>query len=851
MKRAALAFFKNFATLVKKSRKGGEKEEKVKTNLFCQPFSKYRKCDHSGRSAVTFVQKSPIMKQFCLHLLLCCCAWSLQAQTAPERYSRVEISLIGKNIENLAALGIETDHGKFLPGRSLTTEVSETELQWIQNAGFQTNVLIPDVQQWYRERAKNPPVAPRSGGCSDFAPDYPTPVNYTYGTMAGYLTYQQMLDVLDDMAAKFPNLITTKAVVSDTNLTWEGRPLLYVKISDNPNADEPEKEVLYTALHHAREPNSLSQMIFYMWYLLENYDTNPEIQYLVNNLEMYFIPCVNPDGYIYNETTNPDGYGFWRKNRRDNGDGTFGVDLNRNYGYFWGNDDSGSSPITAGQTYRGPAPFSEPETRAVRDFCRDHNFVFTFNYHTSGNLLIYPWAYSDTPADSAFVKYAQLFTRYNNYTYGTSGQTVGYAVNGSSDDWMLGETGILSYTPEVGTTGFWPAFDEIDGLNRDNVWQNLSMALCALRFAEVTDQNGQFLSAGTSSLSFSLRRYGLEDGPFTVTLAPLSPEVTSASASQTFDLQTFESVDFNFPVTFAPNIPTGKEVMFLLQADNGTYVQTDTLRKTYLGNGGLSLLYENACDDFSGWQGNFELTDETYVSAPSCFTDSPNAYYFPNSVVASYFEDPVEIPSDALFAQLRFFARWDIEEDKDYAQVFAMDETFTPTALCGSYSEPGAGYPQPDVEPVYDGLQSQWVEETIDLSAYIGKSIYIGFLFQSDDFLERDGFFFDDVRIEYADAVSSTPAVLAPGAFRLMQNQPNPATDATVLQWEHDKNIAGDASLLVFNALGEKVLERNVNLNAENQARLDTRAWPAGIYTCLLRTAGGQTKPVKMNVLHR
>src|SRR5690606_40564789 len=112
--------------------------------------------------------------------------------------------------------------------------------------------------------------------------------------MAGYLTYQQMLDVLDDMAAKFPNLITVKAVVSDTNLTWEGRPLWYVKISDNPNTDEPEKEVLYTALHHAREPNSLSQMIFYMWYLLENYDTNPEIQYLVNNLDLYFIPCVKP-----------------------------------------------------------------------------------------------------------------------------------------------------------------------------------------------------------------------------------------------------------------------------------------------------------------------------------------------------------------------------------------------------------------------------------------------------------------------------------------------------------------------------------------------------------------------------
>lgn len=792
------------------------------------------------------------MKQFCLFMLLCCCAFALSAQTTPERYARVEISLNGKDIRDLAALGIETDHGKYLPGRSLTTEISETELSWIQNAGFQTTVLIPDLQQWHREQAKNPPVISRSGGCDGFTPAYPTPANYTYGTMAGYLTYDQMLDVLDDMAVKFPNLITTKAVVSDTIVTWEGRPLWYVKISDNPNTDETEeKEVLYTALHHAREPNSLSQMIFYMWYLLENYATDPEIQHLVNNLELYFIPCVNPDGYIYNETTNPDGYGYWRKNRRDNGDGTYGVDLNRNYGYFWGNDDIGSSSITNSQTYRGPAPFSEPETRAVRDFCRERDFVFTFNYHTSGNLLIYPWAYNDSPADSAFIKYAQLFTRYNNYTYGTSSQTVGYYVNGSSDDWMLGETGILSYTPEVGTTGFWPAFDEIDGLNRENVWPNLSMALCALRYGELTDKSEQFFSENTLGLPLRLRRYGLEDGPFTVAFTPLSPEITSPAASQTFNLQPFESIDFNFPIAFAPNTPTGQELRILLQVDNGYFVHTDTLRKTFLGSGSsLALLYENSCDDFSGWQGNFELTTETYVSPPSCFTDSPNAFYLPNAYVSYYFENTVEIPSGALFAQLRFFARWDIEEDRDFAQVFVMDESFTPTPLCGSYTESGAGYPQPDSEPLYDGLQNDWVEETIDLSAFIGQSVYIGFIFQSDDYQQGDGFFFDDIRIEYADSVSSAPVVMSPDAFRLRQNQPNPASTTTLIQWENEKNISDEANLAVFNALGEKIFERSVNLKTENQARLDTRSWPSGIYTYFLSTTTGQTQPVKMTVMH-
>lgn len=788
------------------------------------------------------------MKQFCLFLLLCSCAFLSNAQTAQERYARVEISLIGKNIADLSKLGIETDHGQFLPGRSLTTELSEFELSLVQNADFQTKTLISDLVAWNKEQAKNPSVISRNSNCNNFAPIYSTPENYTYGTMAGYLTYQQMLDVLDDMAAKFPNLITLKKVVSDTIVTWEGRPLWYVKISDNANTDEDEKEVLYTALHHAREPNSLSQMIFFMWHLLENYPTDPEIQYLVNNLELYFIPCINPDGYIWNETTNPDGFGYWRKNRRDNGDGSFGVDLNRNYGYFWGNDDIGSSPNPYSETYRGPEAFSEPETRAVRDFCREHDFLFTLNYHTSGNLLIYPWAYSDEPADTTFIRFAQLFTRDNKYKFGTSTETVGYQVNGSSDDWMHAEKATFSFTPEVGTTGFWPAFDEIDGLNKDNVWQNLATALCALRFGEATDLSEKVVFLNTTTLPFDLHRYGLEDGPLTVTLQPVSPEITSPAASQTFDLQHLESIEFSFPVAFANNIPSGKELLFLLQVNNGTYTRTDTLRKTFLNGDGLSLLYENTGDALDSWTGSFELTTETYVSEPSCFTDSPNATYQPNTFSFFYFENLVEIPPYTSFARLRFFARWAIEEQYDFTQVLLMDETFTPTPLCGRYTNPGASFPQPTGEPLYDGFQD-WVEEEIDLSPYIGQKIYIGFWFQSDEFQEFDGFYFDDMRIEYVDSTSATQVLFSPDDFRMLQNRPNPAASTTTIFWENENRLSGDANLLILNALGEKVHERTVNLNTENHARLNTRAWSPGIYTYLLRTSEGQTRPMKMTVM--
>ena len=228
--------------------------------------------------------------------------------------------------------------------------------------------------------------------------------------MGGYFTYQEVLDELDQMKALYPNLITTKANIS--NFLTQGQPdnsvtpsiggngIKWVKISDNPDASESEPQILYTAIHHAREPMSLHQLIFYMWYLLENYETDPEIQSIVDNTELYFVPVVNPDGYLYNEKTNPNGGGFWRKNRRNNGNGTFGVDNNRNYEYFidgnsgngmWGGEGSSGNPDS--QVYRGSAPFSEVENQAMKWFVEQHNFIMAFNNHSYGELLLRPYGY--------------------------------------------------------------------------------------------------------------------------------------------------------------------------------------------------------------------------------------------------------------------------------------------------------------------------------------------------------------------------------------------------------------------------------------------------------------------------
>ena len=259
-------------------------------------------------------------------------------QSSAQDYSRLKVFVNDFQLAKLGSLGVAVDHGIRKEGQFFISDFSAAERHIMDQHDFNYEVLIEDVQAYYVEQL-NQPIAHQeaelrnsscsstgSGGNSGLNPT--TPSHFNLGTMGGYLKYTEMLAELDEMVATYPNLITTKAPIS-TFVTYENRPIYYVRISDNPAQDEAgEPKILYTAIHHAREPMSLMETIFFMWYVLENYGTNDEVTYLVNNTQLFFVPCLNPDGYVYNQTTNPTGGGMWRKNRRLNSGGSYGVDLN-------------------------------------------------------------------------------------------------------------------------------------------------------------------------------------------------------------------------------------------------------------------------------------------------------------------------------------------------------------------------------------------------------------------------------------------------------------------------------------------------------------------------------------------
>jgi len=187
---------------------------------------------------------------------------------------------------------------------------------------------------------------------------------------------------------------------------------------------------------------------------------------LVNQRVIWVFPNVNPDGGEYDTRTGW-AYEWWRKNRRQNGDGSFGVDLNRNYGYMWGCC-GGSSPYPDSETYRGPAPFSEPETQAIRDFVLDHPEVtVSLSLHTFGEYVLWPWGYTYSPVPDpidrdTFENLGQALAATNDYRPQQAYHL--YLTDGTSDDWLYGERGIIAFTfelyPRTMPPGFYPS-DEV------------------------------------------------------------------------------------------------------------------------------------------------------------------------------------------------------------------------------------------------------------------------------------------------------------------------------------------------------------------------------------------------------
>lgn len=691
----------------------------------------------------------------------------------------------------------------------IQVEISASDIEKLKTTGYRYEILVPDVvanleevnRKYVADRAAgriNMDGTPVADATSRIAMEQPggvvnniivTPSAFqvwtTAPTLGGYYTFAQMNTAMNNLVTAYPGLVTKQSL----GTTAGGNNIWCIKISDNAATDEPnEPEVLFIGLQHAREAIGGSSMIFLMQYLCERYALDSRIKNLVDNREIYIIPCMNPDGWEYNRSTNSGGGGLWRKNRKviaTSPSTQYGVDLNRNWLVDWADcppaDAScgDGSPTSSNETYWGSAAFSELETQAVRNFVKTRNFVAMIDQHAYGPYYSLPFGRPSlhTGADTLTLMDQRFYThipalmgKYNGMRAGNSPQSVGYEVAGGVKDWMLkGEIGIGTKGKIYGMTGeggygaaattFWPPSGQIVNLCKGMTFQNLQLIYAAGSYVDLQDMSDIALTAKSGSMNFRIKRIGLGNDPVTVTLMPLtninssSPSVTVASLPNYYD-----TYDGSISYTLPGAITSGQRVRFAWRVETGGYTYYDTITKFYnpatlfsddMNTGGVATKWTVS----AGW--NY-VTDSGYLNTRA-LTESPGTSYPAGVTTARTAQSVTNLNlSDATAAFITFQTRHRAENFRDKLQLQVSPNGTTWTAIAGktTIQEPGTLEGSTiNGQPALTGIKDDWVNEVYDLNAYLGQAaLRFRFAFTSNAsgsfYASQDeGFYIDNLKV--------------------------------------------------------------------------------------------------------
>jgi hypothetical protein len=650
-------------------------------------------------------------------------------------------------LQFLNNLGIPLDHVRKNKDESLDVVVTMEEARALLEIGIPFDVRQHDLSEYFVTRSM--PSIER---------DFPL------GSMLGNYTLLEAIAQMDTLRNMYPEFVSEKDSIGTS---IEGRTIWAFKVSDYPSVDEDEPEVLYTGLTHAREPVGMMNLFYFVRWLCENYSSDATSEFLVNHREMWFVPIINPDGYAYNETIAPNGGGMHRKNRRPNPDNSNcnngtqrGIDLNRNYSYNWGADDSGSSGNPCSAVYRGASAFSEPETEAISNFILERQFKNVLHYHTYSNVLIHSWGdgtFPNEPDLSTLREIGAEMTRENGYAVGTGTETLGYGVNGDAVDWTYGTAGLISYTPEVGSyaDNFWPSEDRVVPLCQDQVHSNKVFALVAGSDYTIYDSlfDNQFPALeDTVAISLVIQNRGLtdSDGSVSLTINPLND--ASLINSQTVIIQTIPSRTTDTTIIFL-SVPAGsingtKAGLVITIQDTSSLAKLDSVSVIF---GTPEVIFQDGGENgMTFWTDDDEWgTVQDAAEGMYSITDSPIGDYVGDwGTSITQFINPLSF-AGVVYPYVTFTSKWDIEANHDFVQFQISTDGISWHPLSGDYTTIGSGQTtQPSCEPGYDGYQEDWVNEFIDLAIFAHEpEVNIRFILSSDGSVEEDGFYFDDFSI--------------------------------------------------------------------------------------------------------
>jgi Zinc carboxypeptidase len=342
----------------------------------------------------------------------------------------------------------------------------QADVDKVRKAGFTYTVKIPDLRKRIAEnRAADATFAKKA------APSKLPSGRTTYRRLADYQYEMKELARTNPWLAKQITL---------SEKTVDGRSIDGLEVTSNvKNLNDGKPVFFMMGVHHAREWPSGEHTLEWAYDLVKNYKQNRRTSRLVDTTRTIVVPLVNPDGFTVSREAVPLGdfskfdYEMKRKNcqtldappedrvgvcANNTGGRTRGVDLNRNYGGFWGGP--GASTGQASDTYRGSAPFSEPEVKAVRALIQRRQVTNLITNHTYSNLVLRAPSILDTrpPLDEPLAKaLGAKMASHNGYENQAGWQL--YDTSGSTEDWSFWVTGGLAYTFEIGPTEFHPPFE--------------------------------------------------------------------------------------------------------------------------------------------------------------------------------------------------------------------------------------------------------------------------------------------------------------------------------------------------------------------------------------------------------
>jgi hypothetical protein len=374
--------------------------------------------------------------------------------------------------------------------REAVFEVDRAGLEGLRAAGF-----VPEIDALRTDELRRPRVP------------LPGQVNGIPGFLC-YRTVEETYAAAQALTVSYPQLATW----IDVGDSWEksqgggppGYDLMLLRLT-NAATPGPKPRLFVNAAIHAREYTTAELVTRFAEQLLAGHGSDPDVTWMLDTQEIHLLLQSNPDGRKRAEAGSS-----WRKNTDSDYCGTpsaQGIDLNRNFPYNWGCC-GGSSGNGCLETYRGPAPASEPEAQAVRNHMlaifpdygdpqvapipSDAAGIF-LDIHSSGQLVMWPWGYtgSPTPNATALQTLGRKFAYFNNHTPYQANNL--YTTDGTTRDFGYGELGVPSYTFELGTSFFQ------DCATFENTI--LPTNLAALRYAARVTRRPYLLPAGPEALA--------------------------------------------------------------------------------------------------------------------------------------------------------------------------------------------------------------------------------------------------------------------------------------------------------------------------------------------------------------